>query len=105
LVNLFIYFAASSPIKNITLTVPDGTSTHGKPNLLCTPTRWTDIVIFFLGNYVAHHAHAATAISLPGEKWDMKALTAMGPLLFPTSGIFRGADTYSLLLSEGRYLH
>jgi hypothetical protein len=86
--------AASSPLKNITLTVPDGTSTDGDPNLLCTPTRWTDIIIFFLGNYVAH---AATAITLPGERWEVAALTAIGALLFPTSGVFRGANLYEVL--------
>ncbi|PMD52780.1 uncharacterized protein K444DRAFT_542740 [Hyaloscypha bicolor E] len=84
---LFAGLVASSPLKNITFTVPDGTSTHGEPNLLCTPTQWTDIIFFFLGNYVAH---AATAITLPGERWQVAVATAAGALFFPTSGVFRG---------------
>jgi hypothetical protein len=85
---------ASSPLKNITLAVPDGTSTHGEPNLLCTPTQWTDIIFFFLGNYVAH---AATAITLPGERWQVAVATAAGALFFPTSGVFRGENLHQLL--------
>jgi len=41
-----------------------GYTHHGKCNLLCAPATWFDILIFFLGNYVAH---AATVVSLPGQ--------------------------------------
>jgi hypothetical protein len=48
---------------NITISVPAGTSEHGNPNLLCTPTKWLDILTFFLANYFAH---AATVKAPPG---------------------------------------
>ena len=72
---------------NITITVPEGTQSHGNPNLLCTPTRWTDIAVFFFANYVAH---AATIKSIPG----MPALGTLRVLLtalcLPVSGVTRG---------------
>jgi hypothetical protein len=49
---------------NETATVPTNDSNHGDPNLLCRPSRWTDIATFFLGNYIAH---AATIMTIPGE--------------------------------------
>ena len=72
---------------NITITVPEGTQNHGNPNLLCTPTRWTDVAVFFFANYVAH---AATTKSTPG----MTALGTLRVLLtalcLPVSGVTRG---------------
>lgn len=74
-------------IKNITITVPDGSSNHGDPNLLCTPSSWTDIITFYVGNYAAH---AATVISLPGESTISTTRVGLSALLFPTSGLMRG---------------
>ncbi|KAM5520282.1 hypothetical protein FOXYSP1_18706 [Fusarium oxysporum f. sp. phaseoli] len=42
--------------------LPPGTSNHSNPNIICFPAKWSDIAIFFLGNYVAH---AATVLSIP----------------------------------------
>ena len=75
-----------SPTENITIPVPDGSSNHGNPNLLCTPTKWTDIATFFLANFVAH---AATVKSLPGEPIVPATANVMIALLFPASGIIR----------------
>src|SRR2546429_9111725 len=72
---------AHPTLKNITITAPDGTSNHGDPRLLCTPTRWSDIMIFFLGNYVAH---AATVKPLPGEPTLHLLFNQLFALLFPT---------------------
>jgi hypothetical protein len=47
-------------LKNITITVPQGFTNHGDPRLLCTPASWMDIIIFYLGNYVAHVATVRT---------------------------------------------
>ncbi|KAK0509327.1 hypothetical protein JMJ35_008698 [Cladonia borealis] len=60
---------------------------YGSPSLLCTPTRWTDVAIFFLANYVAH---AATIKSLPGEPTLATLLVHIAALMFPLSGILRG---------------
>ena len=75
------------PTQNITVTVPEGTQSHGNPNLLCTPTRWTDVAIFFLANYVAH---AATTKSLPGEPALATLRVLVLALCLPLSGVLRG---------------
>ncbi|KAJ7069103.1 hypothetical protein C8F01DRAFT_976171 [Mycena amicta] len=77
------------PSITLTLTVPDGTSNHGDPSLLCTPTHWTSILAFFLGNYIAH---AATTLSYPGEEFGEYAQAIVIALLFPTAGVIRGLD-------------
>ncbi len=74
--------SATMHLQNITITVPIGTTNHSDPRLLCTPTKWTDIVVFFLGNYVAH---AATVKSLPGEPMLSVLFAGSAALLFPTS--------------------
>jgi len=67
--------------------LPSGTFNHGDPNQICVPSKWTDIVVFFLGNYVAH---AATTVLLPGSSiWD-SASNVIFALLFPVTGINRG---------------
>ena len=71
------------------VTLPAGVSDHGSPDLLCLPTKWTDIVIFFLGNYVAH---AATVRTAPGISIIENIRRVIGALLFPVSGIIRGFD-------------
>lgn len=79
---------------NGNVTLPVGVSNHGDPNLLCSPAKWTDIVIFFLGNYFAH---AATIRSSPGNSIFVSINTAISALFFPASGIRRGlAGVFSL---------
>jgi hypothetical protein len=81
----FVAFVAA-PAVNITFTLPEGTSNHGNPNLLCTPTSWTDVIVFFLGNYAAH---AATIYSFFYEtKWD-KRFNALRALFIPAFGFQR----------------
>ena len=75
------------PTQNITVTVPEGTQSHGNPNLLCTPARWTDIAVFFLANYVAH---AATIKSVPGEPALITLRVLVSALCLPVSGVMRG---------------
>ncbi len=65
-----------------------GTIYHGA-GILCGPTKWYNVVIFFLGNYLAH---AATVKSYPGERtWSLIAAT-LGALLIPTTGLIRGIN-------------
>lgn len=89
---VLITSVAAAVLKNITIVVPDGSSDHGDPNLLCTPSNWTDVIIFYLGNYIAH---AATVISLPGESTISTVKVGLSALLFPTSGLIRGMSAIS----------
>jgi hypothetical protein len=77
----------AAPLQNITIPLPPGSSDHGAPGLICVPTKWTDIVVFFLANYAAH---AATTRSVPGERTGKFIVAVVGALLFPASGTFRG---------------
>jgi hypothetical protein len=72
---------------NITIDAPEGTTNHGDPNILCTPTQWTDYVMFYVGNYVAH---VATVKTFPGESIISCCIGMIAALFFPTSGIVRG---------------
>src|SRR6187549_2753147 len=53
-------------------------------NLLCRPARWTDVIVFYLANYVTH---AATVISRPGERPGLVVLGILTAILFPGGGI------------------
>lgn len=74
-------------LTNITVTLPNGTTNHGNPHLLCTPTKWTDIALFFLGNFVAH---AGTVRKKAGEPFVSTLLAMVVALLIPSSGVVRG---------------
>ena len=85
--NAFFVSVAEAALKNITIPLPEGTSDHGDPGLICTPTKWTDLFTFFLGNFATH---VATIKFLPGERnIDMLPTLALS-LLFPAFGVFRG---------------
>lgn len=71
---------------NITITVPEGSTNHGNPNLLCTPPNWYDYVIFYFANYFAH---AATVITVPGQGTSETIEVIRNALLLPTSGVLR----------------
>lgn len=77
----------SESAKYITITVAQGTSNHGNPKLLCTPSKWMGIAMFFLANSVAH---AATVKLVPGELALSACLALVFALFFPVSGIRRG---------------
>ena len=78
----------NSSMNGTTITVPAGTTKHGD-DVLCAPSRWTDIITFFVANYLTH---VATIHRKPGEKSAQRVLTALYALLFPTSGLQRGVD-------------
>ncbi|KAJ4303334.1 hypothetical protein N0V90_002227 [Kalmusia sp. IMI 367209] len=86
---IFACTATAIPLHNITLPLPLGTSNHGTPGLLCTPTKWTDVILFYLFNYVAH---AATVLTKPGERSDDFLASIIGSLLFPALGLYRGIE-------------
>jgi hypothetical protein len=59
---------------------------HGDCKLLCRTPSWQDIIIFYLGNYVAH---TATVMSTPGQSIWVSISTAAYVLVFPGAGIYR----------------
>ena len=92
---LFAHHSACMPTappmtEKVTITVPIGTRLQGSdPQILCTPSKWTDVAIFLLANYVAH---AATLKSLPGESTLSVLRNTVCSLLFPISGVRRGVN-------------
>ncbi|KAJ5747647.1 uncharacterized protein N7511_009343 [Penicillium nucicola] len=84
-VQFSISLAAFLPKRNTTITVPDGVTYSN--NVICTPTSWTDIVSFFLGNYLSH---AATVITFPGEPALTTTVNMIFAILFPSMGASRG---------------
>jgi uncharacterized membrane protein YjjP (DUF1212 family) len=71
---------------NMTIVVPEGTTSHGTQNLICAPTLWVNYITFFALNYVAH---AITLFSPPGATMRETALAAILALFIPGSGIIR----------------
>ena len=71
-------------LRNFTIALPAGTSTHGDPHLLCPPTQWETIVIFFVVNFIAH---AATVKLPPAPSNLIKIQIFFGALLMPSSGM------------------
>lgn len=76
-------------LQNYTIALPVGSSDHGQPGLLCTPTKSIDLLTFFLLNYLAH---AATVLTKPGERADDFFVSVVGSLLFPALGLYRGIE-------------
>jgi hypothetical protein len=76
-------------MSNFTVTVPDGSSNHGNPNLLCTPPNWFDYILFYFSNYFAH---AATIIMKPGQGRKETIGVIFAALLLPGSGVGRAID-------------
>ena len=81
---------APPPTENITITVPKGSRLQGSDlQVLCTPSKWTDVAKFLLANYVAH---AVTVKSVPGESFISVLKSIACSLLFPVSGVRRGVN-------------
>ena len=81
---------APPPTENITITVPKGSRLQGSNlQVLCTPSKWTDVAKFLLANYVVH---AATVKSVPGESFISVLKSIICSLLFPVSGVERGVN-------------
>ncbi len=78
-----------SSSQNSAIPVPEGTTNHGDPHLLCTRSTWSNVATFYLANYVAH---AATVKSEPGQLMLRGVLSMLLALVLPTSGVLRGLD-------------
>lgn len=79
--------AAYLPKRDTTITIPDGVTYHPESQDICTPTGWTDVASFFLGNYLSH---VATVVRVPGEPLYITAGNMFFVLLFPCLGAGRG---------------
>jgi hypothetical protein len=75
---------------NFTLVVPNRTTNHSNPYLICTPPKWYNLALFYFANYFAH---AATVVSYPGQGTLETAFAVVTALLLPGSGVFRAAET------------
>ncbi|KAJ6443560.1 metallophosphoesterase [Purpureocillium lavendulum] len=64
-----------------------GVKHHGNCNLFCRPASWSDLLVFYLGNYATH---AATITSRPGQSILSTLLTIIAALLFPGGGVHAG---------------
>jgi hypothetical protein len=80
-------WAAVLPARDNTITLPPGVTYNPDTNVWCTPTTWTDVASFFLGNYLSH---AATVISFPGEPVSITIVNMVLAIFFPSSGAGRG---------------
>lgn len=72
-----------SPASNL----PEGVSYDPSTDLLCSPTSWTDVASFFLGNFFSH---AATVVVYPGEPVWIVVFNMLLAVLFPSLGLGRG---------------
>ncbi|KAJ7140860.1 hypothetical protein C8R44DRAFT_574648, partial [Mycena epipterygia] len=77
---------------NVTIEVPDGTTSHGDPHMLCTPATSLDILIFFFSNYIVH---AVTVKTYPGESRTGRYIACLAALFFPTLGLVRGLNAWA----------
>ncbi|KAF3808495.1 hypothetical protein GCG54_00006358 [Colletotrichum gloeosporioides] len=84
---------------NVTAECPDvpGFFYQDSCKLLCRETEWTDVVVFYLGNYVAH---AATITTRPGQSTLITVVTMIGAVLLPGTGIWNGMKA---ILSLARF--
>ncbi|KAL3490727.1 hypothetical protein BJX62DRAFT_237841 [Aspergillus germanicus] len=74
---------------NLTISVPEGSTGHGDPQLLCTPPRWYEYILFFFTNYLAQ---ATTVTAVPGQTFTETIFLAIAALLAPSSGVIRAVD-------------
>lgn len=76
--------------RSTTITIPDGVTYHPESQDICTQTSWTDVVSFFVGNYLSH---VATIVKARGEPIYITGLNMFLVLLFPCFGAGRGLIT------------
>ncbi|KAH0538893.1 hypothetical protein FGG08_004549 [Glutinoglossum americanum] len=89
MITLLIASLNAHATMNMTVLVPDGTTNHGDPNLICLPMKWHKLALFYFGNYFAH---ALTVKSVPGESIGEKALSVLLSITLPYAGVAKGLD-------------
>jgi hypothetical protein len=73
------------PISNL----PSDWIDHGIPGLICTPAKWTSVILFFVANYLAH---CATVKPYPAEPVKEIIFAMAAALFLPSFGITRAID-------------
>jgi hypothetical protein len=76
--------AASILSKNVTIAVPAGTRVYTNPDEICQGSSWTDILVFYLANYLAHIATVRTGLD---PKVGMQIFYTIACLFFPAIGL------------------
>ena len=71
---------------NFTVLAPQGTTNHGEPDLICTPARWKEILIFFITNFIIH---AVTLPARPGETMGETVFAVLNAFFIPGYGAAR----------------
>ncbi|OAL43643.1 hypothetical protein IQ07DRAFT_592970 [Pyrenochaeta sp. DS3sAY3a] len=74
--------------QNCSISIP-GHRIEEDCTLLCRDAKWTDLLLFYLGNYVIH---VATVLREPGASIEAQVFWAMVALLMPFAGIARAVD-------------
>ncbi|EFY91666.1 pogo transposable element, putative [Metarhizium acridum CQMa 102] len=77
--------------QNLNFTLPEGTTNHGDPHLLCFPATWNSIAVFMIGNYLAL---AATVKTPPASSPFATAWIMLGALLVPSTGLVFGMSAF-----------
>jgi hypothetical protein len=72
---------------NSTIELPQSSHYDPDHHLLCTPSIWSSILLFYLANYVAH---LGTVRSAPGSLGITRASNMLGALLLPSTGLNLG---------------
>jgi len=84
---LALFSPRSSTLKmNFTIELPNGTTNHGDPRLICTPASWRDIFFFYVTNFFIH---AATLPTAPGESKREIVFAVLNALFIPGFGALR----------------
>jgi hypothetical protein len=92
-------FSSDQPLVGLNLTVPNGTSQHGNPRIICAPMTVLGLLPFFAGNFLAH---IATVKSSPGETVAVTAFNVLLAFVFPTSGLMRGLNAIARRVLQGK---
>jgi len=106
---LLIWARFARAKNNATMDVVNGTPSCPTPNipgffyrsncsLICRDSTWVDILVFYLGNYVAH---AGTVVTKPGQSPLTSLATIINAMLFPGSGIVNGMDAILTFAKSG----
>ena len=69
---------------------PPSYTDHGVPGLVCSPAKWTSVLLFYAVNYLAH---CATVKPYPAETQLETTSAILCALFLPSSGISRAMDS------------
>src|SRR5947209_1672236 len=95
-----MFLSARGALKNVTIEVPIGTTTQ-EDYLICLPSTWKSVGLFFITNYVAH---AATVRTEPGSTIITVILRVILALLFPGCGAYIGCKQIYNFAIKGSFI-